>query len=244
MSDRGVSDYDMPNRTWPPRNDASGIPDASLAALLESGTPAADTPAALRHVADVLAALQAEPAADEAAGQATAIAEFRNRVGVPKQPARSRWRRPAVLTPPPLLRSRVGAAATAVVVGLGGLAAAAYAGALPASAQLVAHNTIGAPVPKQHDGGATGRHGTPVGPNASGHAAFGLCTAYVHGKEAGSEATKSVAFRALEKAAGGAANVPAYCEGVLHPGASNARHPDGRPDETVKPHPTGKPPHP
>ena len=59
MTDRGVSDYDMPNRTWP-RADVSGIPDASLSALL-ADAPAADSPA-LRPVADVLAALRAEPA--------------------------------------------------------------------------------------------------------------------------------------------------------------------------------------
>jgi len=142
----------------------------------------------------------------------------------------------------PLLRTRARAAATAAAVGLGGIAAVAYAGALPATIQLVAHDTIGAPRPTTSP--AAGHSGTPVGPNATGHPSFGLCTAYVHGKDHGNAARKSVAFRNLEKAAGGAANVPRYCAGVLHPGASQARHPAGKPEASEKAHPTGKPPHP
>jgi hypothetical protein len=246
MTDRGVSDYDMPNRTWPAA-DPAGIPDRSLEALLEGTTPAADTPAPLRHVAEVLAVLRAAPAADEGAGQAAAIAEFRRRVVSPSL-LHARRRQPALLLPPPLLRTRVGAAATAAVVGLGGLAGAAYAGALPAAAQLVAHDTIGAPgpMPKPPASPAASHHATPVGPNASGQPRFGLCTAYLHGKERGRAAEKSVAFRNLERAAGGADSVRAYCAGVPHPGAaqSNARHQGDGSQSRDKAHPTGKPPHP
>lgn len=246
MTDRGVSDYDMPNRTWPPRTDVSGIPDAALAALLAGTTPPADdSTASLRHVADVLAALRAEPAADEMAGRAAALTEFRRRVSGSARPARSRRVSPAALMP--VLRTRAGAAGTAAVLGFGGIVAAAYAGALPAAAQSVAHDTIGAPRPAsdhQHSP-AAGHSGTPVGPNASGPAGFGLCTAYTHATEHGSAAQKSVAFRNLARAAGGPANVPSYCAALAHPGASQptTRQPgDGSAGD--KPHPTGKPPHP
>lgn len=246
MTDRGVSDYDMPNRTSPHRTDVAGISDAALSGLLAGGTVGADAPASLQHVADVLAALRAEPAAGETAGRVAALTEFRRRLG--GSPVSSRLRRTTPAAVMPLLRTRAGAAGTAAVLGFGGIAAAAYANALPAAAQLVAHDTIGAPrpVPGNHDNPAAGHSGTPVGPNVSGHPRFGLCTAYSHGKEQGGQAEKSVAFRNLAKAAGGAANVPGYCAGVTQPGASQAgAHGDeGQPDTSQKPHPTGKPPHP
>jgi hypothetical protein len=236
MTDRGVFDYDMPNRTWPPRTAVSGIPDTALAALLAGDMPAVDAPASLQHVADVLAALRAESAAGETVGQAAALAEFRRHVSASPQPAQLRRIRRAVLVP--LLRTRVGAAGTVAVLGFGGIAAAAYANALPAAAQTLAHNTIGAPRPAADPSPAPGHSGTPVGPNASGHPKFGLCTAYSHAQEHGSAVEKSVAFRNLAKVAGGAANVPSYCAGVAHPGAPQSGA------HQHEPHPAGKPPHP
>lgn len=248
MTDGGVSDYDMPNCTWPPAAEASGITDASLGALLEGGTPGPDAPLRLQHVADVLGALRAGPMADEVAGQDAAVAEYRARIGRSAQSAHSGRRRRAVLTPPPLLRTRVGTAAAAAVVGLGGVAAAAYAGALPAAAQQAAHDTIGAPrpSPRPHASPAAGHASTPAGPDASGHPRSGLCTAYLDGKQRGRQDEKSVAFRNLEQAAGGTANVPGYCAGVPHPGVSppQARHQDGGRQPGDRTHPTGKPPHP
>ena len=260
MTGRGVSDSDMPNFSRRARRDASAIPDASLAALLAGGTPPPDAPAPLQHVADVLAALQAAPASDEAAGKAAALAQFRQRVGVSSQPIRSRRRRPTLLSS--LLSAKAAAAAVVAVVGLGGVATAAFAGALPSSAQQFAHDTIGAPSPhpssSAHARSNTnaGHSGTPVGPSASGPAAFGLCTAYAHATRHGTGAQKAVAFRNLEKAAGGAANVASFCASVAHPGASATpqsgaptSHPTGEPTShpTGEPtsHPTGEPsPHP
>jgi hypothetical protein len=254
MSDRGVSDYDMANRTRRHPADepgfgpdfVPGIPDATLSALLQGGTPEADVPPALQYVADVLAALRAEPAADEAAGRAVALAEFRLLTGASQRLSGSRRVRPAVLIP--MLRSRAGTAATAAVVGLGGLAVAAYAGALPAAAQQVAHDAIGAPrpMPASHDRPAAGQHGAPAGPDATARAHYGLCTAYAHGHEHDFAAAKSVAFRKLAKAAGGAASVPSYCGGAPHPGVSHAHSgkPAGRAEARKRPHTTGKPPHP
>ena len=142
-----------------------------------------------------------------------------------------------------LLSAKAGAAVAIVAVGLGGVATAAYAGKLPASAQQFAHDTIGAPAAHQshHHGRATGQAGTPVGPNATGHARYGLCNAYAHVSEHGNGVHHSVAFRNLVKAAGGADKVAGYCADVPHPGASRSRssHPTGKP--TTHPnHPTGK----
>lgn len=241
----------MPNFSRRIRRDVPGIPDAALAALLDAGSPAPDGPVPLQHVADVLAALRAAPASDEAGGKAAALALFRQRVGVSSQPIRSRPRRPTLLS---LLSAKAAASAAIAVVGLGGVATAAFAGALPSSAQQFAHDTIGAPRPHTssigHPGNKTnaGHSGTPVGPSASGPAAFGLCTAYAHATQHGTAAQKAVAFRNLEKAAGGAANVAGFCASVAHPGASatprgaaRTSHPTGKPTS----HPTGKPsPHP
>ncbi len=236
------------------RRDAPGIQDASLAALLAGAVPPPDAPAPLQHVADVLAALQAAPSGDEAAGKGAALAQFRQRVGVSSQPIRSRRRRPTLLSS--LLSAKAAAAAAVAVLGLGGVATAAFAGALPSAAQRLAHDTIGAPSPhatsSAHPGradashaGAQARHsGSPVGPSASGAAAFGLCTAYAHASRHGSAAQKAVAFRNLEKAAGGAANVASFCASVPHPGASTKPHEGGRashPTAAPAPHPTGRP---
>jgi hypothetical protein len=248
MTDPGVSDSDMPNFSRRVRRAESGIPDAALAALLAGGTPPPDASAPLQPVADVLAALRAAPASDEAAGKAAALALFRQWVGVSSQPIRSRRRRPFLLSS--LLSAKAAAAAAAAVVGLGGVSTAAFAGALPSSAQQFAHDTIGAPSPhasrSTHARNNTnaGHSGTPAGPSTSGPAAFGLCTAYAHATQHGTAAQKAVAFRNLEKAAGGAANVASFCASVAHPGApakpqsgAPASHPAGKPSS----HPTGRP---
>ena len=161
-----------------------------------------------------------------------------------------------------LLSAKAAAAAAVAVVGLGGVATAAFANALPSAAQQFAHDTIGAPSPhashSAHPGNNTNadHSGTPVGPNASGAAAFGLCTAFTNATQHGSAAQKAVAFGNLEKAAGGAANVGSFCASVAHPGASGTpgsgaptSHPTGAPTSmpTGAPtsHPSGPPsPHP
>ena len=167
-----------------------------------------------------------------------------------------------------LLSAKAAAAVAVAAVSLGGVATAAFANALPSSAKEFAHDTIGAPSPhassSAHPGNSAnaGHSGTPVGPNASGSAAFGLCTAYANATQHGTAAQKSVAFRNLEKAAGGAANVASFCSSVAHPGASATpqtgaatSHPTGAPSPLPtgqptshpsgppSPHPTGPPSH-
>lgn len=153
-----------------------------------------------------------------------------------------------------VLAGKAVAAAAAGGLAIAGTAAAAYTGSLPDSLQDLAHATIGAPAakhattpttPETPAPSATGRPATatPVGPDASGSAAFGLCTAW--GK--GGLATKSVAYDSLVKAAGGADKIKAYCATVAHPGKAES-HPTGEPTShptgAPETHPTGEPTHP
>ncbi len=118
-------------------------------------------------------------------------------------------------------------AGEAAALGLGGFATAAFAGALPAPAQQFAHHTFGAPA--AGGGQPTGTHpsatATPAGPDATGPAAFGLCTAWAHAKAHGTSSQQAVAFRNLAAVAGGAGNVAAYCAAVPHPTGQPTSHP-------------------
>jgi hypothetical protein len=147
MTGCGVPDSDMPNFQWPGRRDASAIGDAALEAVL-GGTQVPEDPAAgLQLLADVVAALRAGPATAELAGEAVAMAEFRERVGVSSPVRQSVPRRPTLLSS--LLSAKVAGAAAVAVIGIGGIATAAYAGALPTPVQQLAHDAIGAPAARQ-----------------------------------------------------------------------------------------------
>jgi hypothetical protein len=224
----------MPNFPWPGRRDVSAISDASLEALLAGAESPTGSPPELRPVAEALAALAAAPTGDELTGEAEAMAVFRERLGVPS-PTRRRRRRPTLLSP--LLSSRAAAAAAVAALGIGGFATAAFTGSLPDPVQQFAHHTFAAPA--AHASQPTSAHpratATPAGPDATGPAAFGLCTAWAHAKEHGTAKQKAVAFRNLAQAAGGASNVASYCGTVPHPGASHS-HPAGKPSS----HPTSQ----
>jgi hypothetical protein len=243
----------MPNIPGSQRADVPELPDGALEALLTGDLVTDEACAGLQPAAALLAALNAAPQDGELAGHARALAEFRRRGGRPVHARRPARRRPRSLTS---LTAKAAAAAAVAATALGGVAAAAYTGALPAPAQQFAHGVIGAPSPQPSDRPATPqpsyRPGTPqatpartdaVGPDATGPAASGLCTAYAHAKEHGKASQKAVAFRNLAAAAGGAAKIAAYCTAVPHPGssqpgqpASAPTHPAGHPS-----HPTGKP---
>ena len=153
MTGSDVPNVDMPNIPRPQRQDEPAVTDADLAALL-AGT--ADAAPGLRPVADVLAALTAEPTGIELTGEDRALAEYRRRAGAPVPAQRAR-RSTAGLTS--RFGVKVGASVTAVAVVLGGGAAAAFAGVLPAPIQRFAHEAIGAPTPPpQH---APPHHGRP-----------------------------------------------------------------------------------
>jgi len=215
----------MPVFSWSPPGDVTAVGDPAFGGLLEGNLLPQDAAGGLRTAAEVIAGLTGAPAISELAGEARALAVFRGAAGMSAEPARSRHRRHPLLTS--LLSAKLAAAIAVAAVTLGGgAAAAAYTGALPASMQKLAHDTIGAPAARPAPSGS------PVGPDATGHAAFGLCTAFAHLKAHGSARQKAVAFRNLATAAGGAANVTAFCAGVAHPGTTPAGHPTGKPAST------------
>jgi hypothetical protein len=243
---------DMPNLR--PRPEQAARDEDGLDRLLSGFPPLSDAPAESRLVADLLTALSAPAIGDELRGSASALHAYRARFGMSRRPLLRTWR-PAVVTS--VFASKLLVAGAAGAVAVGGLAAAAYSRALPDPAQNVAHQLIDAPsVPHPHD--TPGKSGTPVGPDPTGPAAFGLCNAYAHATAHGQAVGHSVAFRNLATAAGGAANIDAFCAKVPHPGSSESTsdsdepsegagrpsdapaHPTGRPSQ-LPAHPTGKP---
>lgn len=169
----------------------------------ELGTPEILGAPGTSALAMLIAAARGPAVATELLGEDEILAAFRNpeSAGISSHAAR-RSRRSAMLSA--LLSSKIALAAAVGVVAMGGASAAAYAGVLPAPVQDFAHHTIGAPAPKAANA---------VGPDATGDAAYGLCQAFatdkVHGK-----ADQSVAYRNLATAAGGAANIEAFCRTV------------------------------
>ena len=212
MTDRGVSDSDMPTFPWPTRPEAQ-----ALDALLSGNCRPEEVPADLRPVAEVLVALQAPPDRREVAGWGQALTVYREVTGRPGMPGRPRSRRPRLIAAP--LGARFAAAAGATVIAvLGGGAAAAYTGSLPGALQKIAHEAIAAPSVREGSAAPTPQNsGHPAGPSVTGAAAYGLCNAYQHGNAS----QRSVAFRNLVNAAGGADQVAAYCASVPHPGATS-----------------------
>jgi hypothetical protein len=75
---------------------------------------------------------------------------------VPVPPSRRPRRRPATLSS--LLGAKLAAALAAGAVSLGGVAAAAYTGALPAGLPDLAHTTVGAPAADQRKAAAMARY--------------------------------------------------------------------------------------
>lgn len=267
MTGRDASDGDMPVFSWSTRGGIPPLGDPALDALLTGNVLPEDAPEELRPVAEALIALNAAPHSSELAAEARARAMFRTAAAQPAEPVHSHRRK---RRPLPSLRSvRLAVAVAAGAVLLGGAALGAYAGVLPIHIQSSAHDTSGAP-PAQHTAPPT----TAI-PQATGTAhlpkpkaapkkvkgARGLCNAYAHQKAHGKQ--NSAVFRKLAAAAGGAANVPAYCASLSQPGPSaqpsplptqpapstgapntppgqSGNHPTGKPSS----HPTGQPSHP
>lgn len=222
---------DMLMPPWTRRSDPCDD-DAGFETLLSGQPLPLHAPGETRLLADVVGALSAAGTVAECRGQATASAAFRAQFGTPSPHGRTPSRRPAMLLS--LLGTKLAVVTAAGAVGLGGVAAAAYAGALPETAQNIAHHLIDAPA--AHHKHAKPGSGTPVGPDPSGPAAHGLCTAYQHATAHGQAARHSVALTTLIEAAGGAGKVAAYCAGV-EPPSSHA----SRPTDVDPTHPTGKP---
>jgi hypothetical protein len=195
----------MPSLPWTARQDVSPVDDAFLESLLAGNGLQAGAGAELRPVADALSALTADPAGDELTGLAAARAEFRRRVAGPVEVRQSRrWGSVGLVS---RLGIRVSAAAAVVLMGFGGAAAAAYAGALPTSWQQFAHRTIGAPAHgalhearaatgaagsaahrpgsrhpahQARSGGPSARHGSPYHTGPPHHAGPPIGRSFVH----------------------------------------------------------------
>ena len=231
------------------------VQDDHLDAFMADDAP----PAAVQPL---LRALAADPHSDELSGLSEALGHYRDAFPVPSTAARTTWRTRMLS---PHFGVKVGTAVAGLTLALGGTAFAAYSGSLPSAAQNLAHRVIGAPaapptsVPPQHPSAtssesedaasatesaraAASGSATPVGPDASGPAAFGLCTAWTAHQSNGASvnAEDSVAFKNLATAAGGSDKIAAYCATVMQPSSSS--RPEGRPSNlsTVS-HPTGRP---
>jgi hypothetical protein len=138
---------------------------------------------------------------------------------------------------PQFLSTKVGVAALIAVLA-GGTGAAAATGSLPDPAQRVvanalAHVDVSVPAPNEHANeqafahakGATGEkkadHARGKGPDATGPAKFGLCTAWSAGPSTSnphSGKASSVAFSNLQQAAKDAgSSVADFCKDAAHP---------------------------
>ena len=95
MTDRGVSDSDMPTFPWPTRPEAQ-----ALDALLSGNCRPEEVPSDLRPVAEVLVALQAPPDRREVAGWGQALTVYREVAARPGMPGRPRSRRPRLIAAP------------------------------------------------------------------------------------------------------------------------------------------------
>ena len=225
----------MPNFTWPNQGDVPLISDASLAALLTGAELPPGAAPELRPLAETLAELTGRPVGDELVGEADTLTFFREHFGTGGPGQLVSWKRPRPRRHLPLR-----AAAATTILGVGGLATAAYAGALPAGLQRLAHDTIDAPA-----AGAQPAAGpSPAIPATSGQPGYGLCTAWAHAKAHGARTQQAVAFRELAAAAGGPADVTAYCSGMAPPSSHPAptpSHRSGKPTVLPTPHGSGKP---
>jgi hypothetical protein len=231
-------DDDMPTNLRSPHGDVPPMEDPAVEALLAGNLPPADAAAELRPLAEAFAALRVAPGVRELAGEPAARAAYRGGFGRVPGPARSHRRRKPRLSP--VLTAAKLAVAGAVAVGA--LTGVAYADVLPAPVQNLAHRTLGAPAP--HTTTPTGRRGTPGGLAPAVIHADGLCHAWARAEADGRAGQESAAFRNLAAAAGGPAQVTAYCATAAHrgtlPPGQQASHPQGTPSAASPPTPPGQ----
>jgi hypothetical protein len=223
----------MTNSTYPSGSgDEPEISDAALDSMLKGHRPLEGAPEA-HTVADVMNALTAPPERTELAGYSQAMDTYGRAF------ARPRSRRVAMISSAAGLKALASAAGAAVA--LGGVATIVFA----SGAMGPAHQTMVTPVATSATNDASkttpkdDKTGTPVGPDASGPAAFGLCNAWSHHQANGAKPTGSIAFRNLATAAGGESKIAAYCAKIPHPGNSN--RPTGKATGKATGKPTGKP---
>ena len=241
-------------------------------AVLDGGPLPAELPPELVAVPALLRAAAGPPTEAELSGQQAAVAAFIRATGASQAARHRRLWRPAMLSTLLTTKLAFAAAASAATLGGAAAAAYAGAlpagpqnfahhtiGAPAADHHGTDELTTAATDTEGTDTEGTDTQGTgtdvtgaeptvtptatPVGPDATGPAAYGLCRAWSNGQAHGTKpkSDSSVAFRNLATAAGGAGNIAAYCAGIPHPGSTD--HPTGKPT-TAPSHPnhaTGKP---
>jgi hypothetical protein len=139
-----MSGFPFPGR---PRRE---LDEPLLDAFLDERSLPLGAPEELRAVAELLAGLAGPAEPGQLAGEAAARSAFARRASPASvSPARPAWRKPSRRAVP--RSARVAAALVVAAIGLGGTAAAAYAGELPGPIQDFAHHAIGAP-PAHHAG--------------------------------------------------------------------------------------------
>ncbi len=201
--------------------------------------------AANPELARVVFLLAAQPTQHELSGLEGTLREFRAHASAPPK----KRRRPSMIST--LAGAKLGATIAGLAVGIGGAATVAYeSDNAPDTHATAAASRTSTPTPTQAvrgSGSDTSERtkAAAVGPDATGAAAHGLCTAWKgvaqHGK-----AMESVAFQNLVEAAGGEDKVAAFCAKADVPGSSEGRAtgkpagaPTGKPATTG----TGKPSH-
>ena len=192
----------------------------SIDALIAGSVAPDDLPDGAARVARLLTALRS-PTASPGGGEqeaVTAIAATLAASPVSIESVRRRRMLPQVLT------AKVAAAGAAVL--LLGTGAAAATGSLPDAAQstvsrALSHVSVSVPDPDDHaaDAGRAGDADEAVGPDATGSAMKGLCTAWAargKGDEPRGESANSTAFTNLRHTARDAGMlVKEYCADVL-----------------------------
>ena len=208
--------------------------------LSSAGTrpPGGDT------LAGLLAAMAAPPRDAELAGQEAAVTAFRDaNLSPASTPRRSRKKMSATK----LLVAKAVLAALGVSAGGGVVAAAAtghishvFGGAHGPGQPATAAAGAGKPAPASGSASPGGHPSATPSPSLRG-----LCQAYTSRVAASpGTALDNPAFGALIKAAGGNANVAAYCTHLLAAKPGNAPatpHPTGDPKSQPTTHPTGSP---
>jgi hypothetical protein len=190
------------------RADPLALDDDSADRLLAGRLDPADAPPGYAEAAAVMAAATAPSRPDELDGVESSLNAFRAVLVLPP----SSPRRPHMLVRFLTVKTAVAVFTGALLIG--GVAAAAT-GTLPDAAQRLAHSLVSAAPAPAGDDQAQSAADSAKGPEVGGAAKAGLCTAYMAGKGgANGGRDSSVAFKALEQAAGGADKVAGYCSDV------------------------------
>lgn len=240
-------------------SDLPHLTDGQVESLLRGHRPGDGHPGADR-TADVLHALTGPGIPSELTGYRHAMAAYADTVAA--KGAGQRPRRLVLLSSLLGVRALAGVAGSALALGAVGavvltsstLGPSHAPQALPlgtgtTTTSSVTHSSDDAK-DEGHEDEATktgsGSATTAVGPDASGPAAFGLCTAWSHHQAQGRTTApgKSVAFRNLAEAAGGEDKIAGYCAKVPHPGSATAGDDStetGRDKATKPAHPSKAP---